>query len=310
MGTKWRPSSSEIAHSSEGQLAQCSGFCEIPAPSAVTYLMSQEPPAPISELLRLRKPHLKIQHASFDHMAGLTSLPHEIVILIYASCPDIPTAIRLSAVDQVRRLIWLDNCERIIKTILGSGIPAFDEALDLAKIGTQVLDTRATTPAPTSNKSVESQNDAEADHLRRQSHLWLPRLLRDLEMASRACAENAVWQDQNETRRKATFTPWPVSYYFIRRLVTSYHSADLRNILLLQLETCSTDVLHTHHELCGFMVTSMSHEEQTRHWIPKSLEELTLDDTLNNNDSQPDWEQAYDLIFEAWQRRGCRKLLN
>lgn len=69
------------------------------------------------------------------------------------------------------------------------------------------------------------------------------------------------------------------------------------------------DAMQTHMEVCGFMVVSMSSKEQLRHGVPKADEDRTLDDELNDNFAQPDWEQAYDVMFEIWERRGCRAAL-
>ncbi|KAF2166024.1 hypothetical protein M409DRAFT_55374 [Zasmidium cellare ATCC 36951] len=242
-------------------------------------------------------------------MAAISDIPREVLILVYVLCPDIRTAVRLSLSCREYREVWLENCKHIAKTILESEIPAYEDAAELA-IAESRYRNQDTINACASASNAPDRGDPGVAQA--PVHLWLPCLLRNAGLATAVYTEIEAWlmaRPPDDPRWKVQFTPWPMSYYFVRQLALSYHLPTLRPALISALETCSPDTLQTHQQMSSFMVEWLSSEEQLRHGIPKADEERTLDDELKDNFSQPDWEQAHDVMFEAWERRGCRALL-
>lgn len=240
-------------------------------------------------------------------MPGLGDIPREITILIYISCPDASTALQLSLINREHRLIWIDNFEHITRAILEPEIPAYDDAVELARIETWTLKPIALRSSSTGGESLTLSQILEAEEPQSSAHIWIPRLLRNAKLALAVCAECDEYERTRPPscyRWKMTFTSWPKSYYLIRLLVVSFHFPQLRPALLARLEGCSIDTLHTHLELCDYMNEWMSDEEQIRHNIPKEPEQRTIEDELIMNANKPEWDDADEVIREVWVRNG------
>lgn len=240
-------------------------------------------------------------------MPGLGDIPREITILIYILCPDASTALQLSLINREHRLVWINNFEHITRAILEPETSAYDDAVELARIETWTLKPIALRSSSTDGESLTSSQILESEEPQSSAHLWIPRLQRNAELAVAVCAECEAYETTRSPdcyRWKMTFTSWPESYYFIRLLVLSFHFAQLRPPLLARLDGCSIDTLNTCLELCEFMNEWMSDEEQIRHSIPKEPEQRTIEDELIMNANKPEWDDANEVIREAWVRNG------
>lgn len=65
-------------------------------------------------------------------MASLLSLPNELLVDVFAACPDIDPAIGLADTSQHLRAIWGMYAATFIEGILQRSIPAYTEAVTLA----------------------------------------------------------------------------------------------------------------------------------------------------------------------------------
>jgi hypothetical protein len=224
-------------------------------------------------------------------MAQLMTLSNELLFLVFIAAPTIQMAARLS-VNRRLRNVWLNNNDRIITAILKPEIPAYEDAAALAM-------TEACFLSPVSS-------DSAPDNPRPPPYLWLPRLLRNAELASYACAmQNTFIQGlpEGNYRLALTFTSFFTSYYMIRQLVLAYNYPRLQPALRSKLEAASTNTLRTHYELCLSMCEFMDEEEQARQGLLKDEEDWTGDDELHATVVKEDWEFALDVMSQVLEKR-------
>jgi hypothetical protein len=102
-------------------------------------------------------------------MAQLMTLTNELLFLVFIAAPTIQIATRLS-VNRRLRNVWLNDNDRISTAILRPEIPAYEDAVALAMTEARFLSPASSNSAP--------------DNQRPPPYLWLPRLLRNAELAS------------------------------------------------------------------------------------------------------------------------------
>lgn len=205
-------------------------------------------------------------------MATLKALPNELLVLVFTKCPDIRTAMRLSEVDKSLRTIWLENIEHIAKEVLEPSIPAYNDALELAKY----------------------ESDKEAPF----AQAVIPRLLQNAELARSACSE---WEAHIPTVRadvqryiaKSRYIPG--SYYLIRRLVYAYSDLELQAKLYPIAYLSSTTEAQSHRQLATFMTTFMNHHEKARQGMGKDRSLWTEDEEEYEYAVKVEWEFASDV---------------
>lgn len=206
------------------------------------------------------------------NMATLKALPNELLILVFTKCPDIRTAVRLSEVDRSLRTIWLENIAHIAKEVLEPVIPAYNNALELAKY----------------------ESDKEASF----AQAVIPRLLQNAELARSTCAE---WEAHIPTVRadiqryiaKSRYIPG--SYYLIRRLVHAYSDLELQAKLYPIAYSSSTTEAQSHRQLATFMTSLMNHGEKVRQGMEKDRHLWTEDDEEYGWAVKDEWEFASDV---------------
>ena len=64
-------------------------------------------------------------------MTKLTTLPNELLILIYQRCA-LKSALTLAAINHKLHLVWVTNTRTIVKAVLEPEIPACHEAISFA----------------------------------------------------------------------------------------------------------------------------------------------------------------------------------
>ena len=225
-------------------------------------------------------------------MILLTSLPNELLLVVFGATPTIQTAVRLSCVNRRLRSIWLNNSDQIIAKNLQFEIPSYEDAIALA--------------VDEARFSRSASSVTWLDNRRPPPHLLLPPLLRNAQLASSACAlmKDFIHNMPRENyRHTLNFTPFPSSYYTIRRFVLARNNPQLHHILRLELEAAPTDALRTHDELCNFMCELMGEEEQTRQGLLKDEADMTIDDELYANAVKEEWKLASDTISVALHER-------
>jgi len=222
----------------------------------------------------------------------ILSLSNELLVGIFLASPTVHDALRLSGTIRLLHDIFIEHETLIMEGILRPQIPAFDDAAALAVTETSFLDIKG----PTSLSP-----DGPLLPLR----YCIPRLLRNAELASSACAECAA--DRNSTENKYGMDqdhliPLLESYYFIRQMVLAYDFRQLRDPLYARLRTASTEWINERNKLLVFLVYEADWIYQHRHRIRAIPDEWTADDikaypgelfTKNN------WEFADNLITDA-----------
>lgn len=179
-------------------------------------------------------------------MSVLLTLSTELVIQVYAASDNIPDALRLSAANRHLHNIWLEHSTQITEAILKASIPAYEKALDLAIIETQ----------------LQSSSD-EKPSLRE----YLPTLLQNADLCASACLAYSTF-------RKDAPSP-PTSYYFLRRVGLGYEYHQIRDTLYTELKATSREVLITHSDLSRFLLLEADVEEQIRQGIlPEDYDEI------------------------------------
>ena len=114
-------------------------------------------------------------------MAGLEYLPNELIGLIFASAPDIHTAVSLSATNRCLHGIWLKDSELFAIEILKPSVIAYPQAVDLA-IAEERLEGRLRHSA-TTNPPMQ---------------YYAARLLRNDELARSAASAFRIWVENQD----------------------------------------------------------------------------------------------------------------
>lgn len=180
---------------------------------------------------------------------GFLSMPTELLIRIFEDCPDIPTSVRLSSVHKLLHNIWLDNNDYIVRSIAKSTIPRAKEAMDLA-----VLETRC-------RRHISHE-------IPPPSHLWLPNLVRILDLSATAHAGcvsyRAMWSPRDDL-------PDLACYYPIRLCVLAFEYPEARGALHARLQTSSANQLRDYYKLYTAIQNPLSDEEATRQGLRASI---------------------------------------
>lgn len=193
-------------------------------------------------------------------MHHLLTLPTELLIQIFAASDTILDALHLSATNRLLNAVWLEHCETIIKSILQSTIPAYDEAVELA-----FLETR-----------LESSIDGSPTPLLRSC---LPLLLRNADLCATACLAYELYC-------KDATSP-PESYCFLRRTGLGFVHYQLRDDLYLELRSMSRDELEGPRCLSNWLDGRASWDEKVRQGIREDWQHDEVD-------IMGDWETPWD----------------
>lgn len=170
-------------------------------------------------------------------MAGLTSLPNELLLPIFLSAPTIQAAGRFSSASRRLYTVWLANVNHITETLLKRDYAAYEDAFDLAI--TEARFSLSTALAPTLGSA------------RPAPHLWLPRFLDNALLAETACC---VWDKHIQSlpyggyRRGLAPASIPALYYIHRRLLLGYYHASLQAEMRAKLEAMPTDTVRMLYE--------------------------------------------------------------
>ena len=208
-------------------------------------------------------------------MSSITTLLNELLISIFLASPTAHDALRLSGTNRLFRAIFLDHETLIVECILRPQIPAFDDAAALAIAETTFLDIKG----PTSLSP-----DGPLLPLR----CCIPRLLRNAELASSACAESAAnpYPSNYFGDGQEFLPPVPATYYFIRQMVLAYNLHHRRDALYARLRTAPTEWINHQNQLVSFLVCDSDA-------VASPAELFTADR----------WEFAAELITAAHQDR-------
>lgn len=185
-------------------------------------------------------------------MLGLLSLPNDILIEVYKSCPTIQTAIRLSTANKLLCSVWLDNnnANYIAKAIVTATTPAAAQAISYAMMETRLRASFDCDQPP-------------------PIQLWVPYLMRIIDLCASAIAAYVA-------RRKSLVercikpmpteveVPSPESYYLVRRCVLAYEFPELRDALYEEVSNTSRDRLAEACDLQHFLSRQSNMEETIR----------------------------------------------
>jgi hypothetical protein len=140
-------------------------------------------------------------------MAGLMALPTELLIYI-CECSDLKTVQRLSTTSRRFRAIWLNNSSRISDSVLKPTLPAYDDAVALAKL-----------------EANPGGHSTPVD--------WLPILMRHIKRAT------TVVVDKRDDLQSSLIFLFPImsqtqeldAYYVVCQVVLAYDHPQLRHAL-------------------------------------------------------------------------------
>ncbi|KAK5714474.1 hypothetical protein LTR15_010656 [Elasticomyces elasticus] len=221
---------------------------------------------------------------------SLLRLPNELLIPIFEASPDIFTALRFASATKRLRGIWNDDItgRQIIRDILSSQIPAYDEAVDLATTEVEVADRQISQSIPPS--------------------LWLPRLLHNADLARSVCWLFTDYIDklpESRYQHHTSFTSLPISYYLIRQLVTADRQNAHSNIskLLSEMEGSSPKTLQTNWELYMFMCDYMDEAEKERHDMLKDRKDQAAEDYIYGRVNKEEWESTFWVLESALENK-------
>ena len=214
------------------------------------------------------------------NMTSLLSLPTELLVNIFASCPTAQTAECLSGANKALHAIWWKHTHHILEGIARS-IPSYGEATIVAKMQHAML------PA---DELVDAIQMSSVDRTPLVLHFSL--LFRNASLASSAVAAWKAWIASlpiSNWRTRFTFRDLHHSYYLIRMLVTVHCCLDQQQELLRvycsMLRATSTARLTTLDELCAFL-------REVRHdglHIPHDIAE-----------DEKDWNSTHELTQGSW----------
>jgi hypothetical protein len=218
-------------------------------------------------------------------MAALETLPNELIGRIFGLCPDLHTAVSLSAANRWLRGIWLRSAERYTFEIRISNIVAYEQAVDLAIAEERLEGQLGHSAAFTGDPPIQR---------------YAARLLRNDELASCAAAAFRNWLDNqppDSYRRKMTFSCPHTAYYILRKLVLAYRhpQAEFQSLLLETLRTSSLVTLETNDEMSLFIGYQADYDERMKHGIPMPEEDWPTDEEEN----LPEWDYADDVVHYA-----------
>lgn len=216
-------------------------------------------------------------------MAALENLPNELIGLIFASAPDIHTAVSFSATNRWLHEIWLKDSELFAIEILKPSIIAYSQAVDLAIAEERLeghlrhADVLTTTRTPV--------------------HHYAAHLLRNNELAKSAAAAFHRWLDSQRAssyRRELTFNCPHTAYCMLRKLALAHRhpQAGFQSSLLETLRTSSAATLQTNAELALFLGGQADHDERMKHGIPMPEEDWPVEEENAESVDLPEWDYA------------------
>jgi hypothetical protein len=197
-------------------------------------------------------------------MPHLLTMPTELLIEIFAANDTVIDALHLSATNRYLNAIWFEHSEQvIIEKILRPSLPAYDEAVRLAYLETQ-LESSVDNPPTLSLRNC------------------LPILLRNADLcASLYLAYSPVC--------KHAASP-AVSYYFLRRIGLGFIHYQLRDDLYLELRSMSKEALEIPRNLGKWLDKPSSWEEKVRQGVSEEWQRDQAD-IMGNWETTP-WDYA------------------
>jgi hypothetical protein len=229
----------------------------------------------------------------YNTMAALEKLPNELIGLVFASAPDLQTAVSLSAANRWLRGIWLQGAERFAFEIRVSNVIAYDQAVDLA-IAEERLEGQSgrlgDSAALTANPPIQ---------------YYAARLLRNDELAKSAAAAFYTWLDNQRPscyRRQLSFNCLHTAYYMLRKLVLAYRypQAGFQSSLLETLRTSSMVTHQTRAELSLFLGGQAEEEERIKHGMPMPREDWPMEEEYADSVDLPEWKYAGEVAHCAF----------
>ena len=223
-------------------------------------------------------------------MAALEDLPNEVIGLIFASAPDIHTAVSLSATNRWLHGIWLKNSELFAIEILKSSIIAYPQAVDLAIAEERLEGQLSHTDALTTAKLPV--------------HHYVACLLRNDELAKSAAAAFHRWLASQRTssyRRELIFDCPHTAYYMLRKLALAHRhpQAGFQSSLHETLRTSSVVTLQTNAELALFLGGQADHDERMKHGMPMPEEDWPVEEENDESVDLPEWDYAGEVAHCA-----------
>jgi hypothetical protein len=212
-------------------------------------------------------------------MASLSTLPNELLILIFTACPSTQAAARLSATSRCLLEIWRKNTEHITAEILRAQIPEYDMAVKLAKyeIG---------------------------EHFPLTD--WMPRLLHNADLALATCDAFLAFEDNNRSRGVGSgeLSSAHASYYTLRQLVEAYSNVNIQETVSLAIDECSLKEARTHHTMSTFLsVDIMEDDLVQRHGMIRPKETWTWEEKLDGYGVKEGWNWADDVVGLVWMEK-------
>jgi hypothetical protein len=206
-------------------------------------------------------------------MAGLLDLPDELLTEIYIFAGhQMPTLVRLSAVNRRLRNIWLGDADSIIAQAVQHYTPSHQEAIPLTHL-------EARCPLPTTGFHILDDSD-QGPPLR----LCLPRMMRNIALASDVCCRVQVSRNieillnPGCDREKCKLESL---YYLTRTLLVAYHWPSLRPPLYAALKALTHESLYRFTEIClRILAIEPDGMWPRKHLLHKPVEQYTEDDFL------------------------------
>jgi hypothetical protein len=229
----------------------------------------------------------------------ILSLSNELLINIFLASPTVHDALQLSGTSRLFRAIFLGHETLVMDGILRPQIPAFDDAAALAITETRLLD-----------KQILASLSSD-DHL--PLRFCIPRLLRNAELASSACADCASWKWPEWFHRRSDPLPRssPASYYFIQQVVLAYEYGQLRELLYQKLRTAPHEWTERQNEFAAYLTAYAELEEKHKHGIIMIDDDWDPEDCLREILNHDKWEWAAEVIKAAAadNLHGCNRYL-
>lgn len=230
-------------------------------------------------------------------MATLLTLPNELLALIFQSCPNIESVLRLSSVNRKLCEVWLENIDNIVQVVLD--ISAYQQALDLAV--------------------VECRDTGFQGEGRPPLDLLLPRLIPNAELCRAACSGYIALASEPGFITVASSPPMsilelvhhstllPVAYYRIRQLVASYTHKARMETLRWALAIYPPSEKHALDELMWYLAHGMAEDEHERLGMTKPSHLWTPEDLLSSALFTDEWDYAHSSIWLAVRKSDPRR---
>ena len=204
-------------------------------------------------------------------MAGLLSLPDELLTEIYIFAgQQMPTLVRMSAVNRRLRTIWLGDADSIITQVVQLYTPKHQDAILLTHL-------EARRPLPTTG--FYTLNDSDQGPALR---LCLPPLMRNIDLATdvyrrvQVSRNIEILLNPGCDREKCKLEPL---YYLTRRFLVAYHWPSLRPPLYAALQALTDESLYRFMDMClRILAIDPDGFWPQNHLLHKPVEQYTEDD--------------------------------